>query len=250
MTVPQLTLLLAIFSRAICFMPQIYQSRTRPAGRRSHRHRFLPACMMNTDPLMFPEPFEFLGRGPAAIVRPGIVLVAPKHEYSHFLMKSAIFVFAMGYDEEEVGVIRAVSLDNPTAFTMNEMSSLPGVLGSNIMFRGGDRGNDSAMMLHSCGALVGENSADEMIGSSGVYEGGLDAAMKLVDAEEADPEWFKFFFNYLEFTESELEQILTETDSEGDAWVSLSVPSSFVLYDHDKNEAWSKLRNKVRLIQE
>ena len=196
---------------------------------------------------MFPEPFEFLGKGPDAIVRPGSVLVAPLHEYSHFLMKSAIFVYAMGYDEEGVGVIRAVALDNPTAFTMNEMSSLPGILGSNIMFRGGERGNDSAIMLHSCGSLVGENSADEMIGSSGVYEGGLDAAIQLVDAEEADPEWFKFFFNYLEFTETELEQILTETDSEGDAWVSLSVPSSFVLYDHDKNEVSSYCLDKFQL---
>lgn len=244
----QLTFLLAILTQTTCFIPQGLKTRTRPTERRFHR--FAPSCMLISEPLMFPEPFEFLGKGPDAIVRPGSVLVAPLHEYSHFLMKSAIFVYAMGYDEEGVGVIRAVALDNPTAFTMNEMSSLPGILGSNIMFRGGERGNDSAIMLHSCGSLVGENSADEMIGSSGVYEGGLDAAIQLVDAEEADPEWFKFFFNYLEFTETELEQILTETDSEGDAWVSLSVPSSFVLYDHDKNEAWSKLRNKVRKMHQ
>ena len=52
------------------------------------------------EPLVFLDPYQFLGRGDDAIVRPGVVLVPPLHEYSHFLMKTAIFVFAMGYDAE------------------------------------------------------------------------------------------------------------------------------------------------------
>ena len=135
-----------------------------------------------------------------------------------------------------VGLIRGVGLDNPTAFTMKEMSQTSGVLGNNILCRGGDIGGDSVMMLHSCGALSSDESCSEEIGSSGIYQGGYQTALKLADEEEADPEWFKFFFNYVEFTADELEKILSEVDSDGDAWISLQVPTSFVLQDHDKNE--------------
>ena len=42
---------------------------------------------------------RYLGKGERAIIRPGVVMVAPSHESSHFLMKSAVFVYAMGFDE-------------------------------------------------------------------------------------------------------------------------------------------------------
>jgi hypothetical protein len=40
-----------------------------------------------------------IGLGPNAIVREGVVLVAPPEEYNHYLMRSALFVYAMGLDE-------------------------------------------------------------------------------------------------------------------------------------------------------
>lgn len=49
---------------------------------------------------------KYLGSGPDAIVRPGVVLVAPEQEYDHFLMKSAVFVYAIGLDDNEDMVIR------------------------------------------------------------------------------------------------------------------------------------------------
>ena len=49
---------------------------------------------------------KYLGSGPDAIVRPGVVLVAPDHEYDHFLMKSAVFVYAIGLDDNQDMVIR------------------------------------------------------------------------------------------------------------------------------------------------
>lgn len=207
----------------------------------SSRNGFFQSRLSTKDdegesPLIFEDPYVFLGRGSDAIVRPGAVLVPPVHEYSHFLMKSAIFVFAMGYDSEGTGLIRGVCLDNPTAFTMEEMSKLPGILGENILFRGGDVGNESVMMLHSCGSISDKENCSEQIGSSGIYEGGIQAALSVTADGEADPEWFKFFFNYVEFTDVELNKILAEVDTEGDAWMSLEVPSSFVLADHDKNE--------------
>lgn len=36
------------------------------------------------------EPIRFLGKGDRAVVRPGVVMVAPNHEYNHFLMRSAV----------------------------------------------------------------------------------------------------------------------------------------------------------------
>jgi hypothetical protein len=53
---------------------------------------------------------RYLGSGPDAIVRPGVVLVAPEHEYDHFLMKSAVFVYAIGLDDNNDLVIRGNSL--------------------------------------------------------------------------------------------------------------------------------------------
>lgn len=49
---------------------------------------------------------RYLGQGNDAIIRPGVVLVAPKHEYDHFLRKSAVFVYAIGLGENDSMIIR------------------------------------------------------------------------------------------------------------------------------------------------
>ena len=59
---------------------------------------------------------EFLGSGEKAVVRPGVCIVAPPEEANHFLNDAAIFIYAMGEDEEERFVIRGVILDMPTPF--------------------------------------------------------------------------------------------------------------------------------------
>ena len=191
---------------------------------------------------------RFLGSGEDAIIRPGVVLVAPKHEYDHFLMKSASFVYAIGLNERDDMVIRAVVLDNPTAFTIGEMS--PNIMGSisdNILFRGGYDGRDSAMLLHSAGGSNGHVKSDNEIGSSGMYEGGIVSAMEAADAKLIGPDQCKFFFNYVQFTDNEIENILQMEDTTGDAWCSCEVPADFVLNsDYGRGEAWSYLRNRVK----
>jgi len=148
-----------------------------------------------------------------------------------------------------------VIIDHPTAFTMGEMGNVYGTLAHNLLFRGGDAGNDSAIVLHSygkeCAAEDGSGNTQincgDMIGTSGVFEGGLSHAMELADDGIVDPERFKFFFNYVQFTDTELEIMLKETDSDGDAWASLEVPSKIIL-DNDltRGDAWSYLRNKMK----
>ena len=77
------------------------------------------------------------------------------------------------------------------------------------------------------GAL--EAHTGEAIGNSGICEGGLAAAMDACDDALVDPDDFKFFFNYVQFTDNEIEGMLAEEDSAGDAWASVEVPSSFIL---------------------
>lgn len=200
-------------------------------------------------------PMRFLGKGDRAVIRPGVVLVAPVHEYNHFLMRSAVFIHAIGVNEYDEHVTRGVIIDHPTAFTMGEMGggSIYGNLAHSILFQGGDNGNDSAMLLHSYGGGdFDEDRVDcgSMIGASGIYEGGVDDAMDLVDAGVADPERFKFFFNYVEFSDQELEGMLSATDSDGDAWSSMEVPTRIILdSDFSRGDGWSYLRNQMKVMQ-
>jgi len=162
-------------------------------------------------------------------------------------MKSAIFIHAIGIDEYGQHVTRGVIIDYPTAFTMGEMSagSVVGSLAGNILFRGGDMGGDKAMMLHSAGEPVSSKS----IGTSGVYEGGLEMAIAAIEEGIVEADQFKFFFNRVEFTDGELESLLNEMDSEGDAWTSVEVPPSLILNgDLNKAEAWMSLRNQLKEI--
>uniref|UniRef100_A0A7S2VZZ4 Uncharacterized protein n=1 Tax=Eucampia antarctica TaxID=49252 RepID=A0A7S2VZZ4_9STRA len=196
---------------------------------------------------------RFLGKGSNAIVRPGVILVAPKHEYDHFLMKSAVFIFAIGLNDYDESVVRGVIVDHPTAFTMGEMSSgaVYGSLAHNILFRGGDSGNDSAMLLHCRGGDI-ISSGNGEIGDSGIYEGGMQESMDTVDddKEGVTVDDFKFFFNYMEFTEKELENMLLEEDSEGDAWISMEVSPEVILNsDYNRGSAWSYLRNQAKRRQ-
>jgi len=195
------------------------------------------------------QPLRFLGKGDRALIREGVVLVAPTHEYDHFLMRSAVFIHAIGLNEYNEHVTRGVIIDHPTAFTMGEMGggSIYGTLAHKPLYQGGDQGNDSAMMLHSHGQSgIGSGA---MIGTSCIYEGGIYDAMDLVDDGKMDSEKFKFFFNHIEFSDADLEGMLAATDSDGDAWASLEVPSSVVLNnDFERGDGWSYLRNQIRQL--
>lgn len=198
---------------------------------------------------------RYLGSGDDAIIRPGVVLVAPKHEYDHYLMKSTVFIYAIGLDDNQEMLIRGVIIDHPTAFTISEMSpNVMGSLSNNLLFRGGRSGSDSVMLLHSAGGADGSVKTGEMIGSSGIYEGGIVSAMEAADAKLANPDQFKFFFNYMEFRENELDDMFHGTvddDGQVDEWVSLEVPPEYVLdSDLERGEMWSKLRNSIRNIRE
>eukprot|EP00539_Tryblionella_compressa_P014979 CAMPEP_0178835740 /NCGR_PEP_ID=MMETSP0746-20121128/11793_1 /TAXON_ID=913974 /ORGANISM="Nitzschia punctata, Strain CCMP561" /LENGTH=246 /DNA_ID=CAMNT_0020498345 /DNA_START=176 /DNA_END=916 /DNA_ORIENTATION=- len=180
---------------------------------------------------------RFLGRGKNAIVRPGVVLVAPAEEFHHFLRQAAVFIYAMGTNDDDEYVIRGVILDHPTPFTMGEMmeSKTSGGVFDNLIYRGGDTGPESAFCLHSVDSM-----GLEEIGTSGIHQGGDLTQIP-------DPTKVKFFFNYMEFLEQELEDMLDVTHSDGDSWAAVEVPPEFILDSgYDRGDAWSRLRNAIR----
>lgn len=193
---------------------------------------------------------RFLGKGQRAIVRPGVVLIAPTNEYHHYYRQAAIFIYAMGEDEHGVYVVRGVIVDHPTPFTLAEMmpetiknnNVKNSPLGDNLMFRGGDKGGDGVILLHNK-----EQLGQSLIGLSGIYQGGWDAAIAACTAGDAIADDFKVFFNFCEFTELEIEDLLKSTE-DGDCWASVEVTSDLILNgDWDRGDCWRKLRNAISL---
>ena len=214
---------------------------------------------------------QFLGKGMDAIIRLGAVLVAPSNEFHHFYRQAAIYIYAMGYDDEmpkndnvvSTYYIRGVILDHPTPFTVQEMipvisSQNPShPLASNLIFRGGDRGREnSVLLLHNQNNIPG--CSDE-IGTSGIYHGGFDSIVSSSSTDhsnnshttnDSDIDWdgnnFKFFFNYCEFTEDEIEELLASNE-DGDAWASVQIqdPSILLNEEWDRGDCWRYIRNSI-----
>ena len=170
---------------------------------------------------------------------------------------SGDFIYAMGEDEDNVYVIRGVIVDHPTPFTMHEMmpagqAVLDGEAADdqpvatylqNLLYRGGELG-DAVFMLHSDQRL-GEQADQELIGSSGIYQGGLEHAQ--ANDYKIKPDRCKFFFSYMEFTEAEINEMLENREDKSTQWVSVEVPPEFVLNSEwERGEAWARLRNAVR----
>lgn len=186
---------------------------------------------------------RLLGRGPTATVRPGIVLLSPKDEFNHYLRRAAVFIYGMGIDDFGEEAIRGVIVDQPTPFTMGEMTpNVVGMLASNLLWRGGNSGKDSALLLHACG---GDDA--KPVGDSGIYEGGLDQAMDLCNEGLTDASQYKFFFNFCQFSPTEMEQMLNDKYEDGDGWMSLEVPPHIILSDdYGRGDCWKYLRKVVR----
>jgi hypothetical protein len=182
---------------------------------------------------------HFLGSGKDAIVRIGAVLVAPAYEFHHYYRKSAIYIYDMSLEGEDY-IIRGLLLDHPTPFTVNEMSNDSvgeSLLADNFLFRGGDKGGDGMILLHNHSEIMGATQI-----TKDIYQGGWDAALA---AQNVNSEDFKVFFNHVEFTEQEIENMLEQSE-DGDSWKALEVSPDVVLNQHyDRGGAWAKLRNYV-----
>lgn len=254
----------------------LFLSSTRSTARRQRQQRFMTLLSSSksdddattngssnannsNNVIMTSKNVRFLGCGEAAIVRPGVVLLAPRNEYNHYYRNSAVFIFAMGEreDNDEEYVIRGVIIDFPTPFTLSEMmandnnGSLSGSgldpnnpLGNNLMFRGGDTGGVGVILLHD----NHNNNQQPPIGNSGIYQGGWEDAILACSNNLASASNYKVFFNYLEFTENEIDSLLQSTSSSESScpndWCSVEVDSAIILNnDWDRGDCWSILRN-------
>jgi hypothetical protein len=197
-------------------------------------------------------------------------------------------------EDETVDVdflIRGLIIDFPTPFTLAEMMNhnarmVSNPLGNNFLFRGGDKGGDGVILLHNnppphlpppyyqgdgitVYKITDNDSSDSSsssisnneIGTSGIYQGGWDAALGACQTAATDSRTstnvvnnYKAFFNYCEFTEKELEDMLDSRGTDGnddDVWMSVEVDADFILnQDWDRGDAWKRLRKVVRLQEE
>lgn len=236
----RISLLVVVLAVVVCLLPHVSSFACRQTSRRiDNRHNPSFALSATTDSV------RFLGRGDRAIVRPGVVLCAPAHEFHHYLRQAAIFIHAMGENDFGEFVVRGVIIDHPTPFTLKEMTDEnPAIsaspLGENLLFRGGGDGGDGVILLHDK-----ESLGQSAIGVSGIYQGGWDAALAACADGKADADDFKIFFQHCQFTENELEDLL-QSDEDGDGWTSVEVQPDVILNpDWDRGDAWQRLRNAV-----
>lgn len=166
-------------------------------------------------------------------VAPGTVLIAPEHEYNHFLKSQAVLI----YDMSDDGATRGVILERPTAFTVGEM--VPGFecFTENKMFTGGDDGGKSVIMIHKH-ALEGARAI-----GSGLFVGGVARARFEVSSGALAPTDFKFFFNHVALTSGDLRGML-----EHGGWLAVSlsdVEAPVLTLQNDDTGLWSSLRYRA-----
>jgi hypothetical protein len=217
-----------------------------------HQHQPVSAIRDYSEPEL--SSMELLSAG---AVEAGTLMVAPKHEYNHFLMEQAVLV----YEADETGY-RGVILEMPTAFTVDEM--VPGLddFDGNYLFTGGEDGGRSVIMVHPHGeelAADGQkkkssDAADAAVKfnttiancmpiGGGLFVGGVEEAKAAVAKGLLPAGDFKFFFNHVRWSTQEVPPMLEEG-----GWRAVKLPDSetpkFVLRNGD-HDLWRAMQREL-----
>ncbi|CAM9572221.1 unnamed protein product [Choristocarpus tenellus] len=145
----------------------------------------------------------------------GCVVVASPNDYGHFTAEAVGLVYEHG-----AGTTKAVCLDRGTPFTIGEMANADfGPLTGNRLYRGGEDGQTVAVMIHPH-FIAGAKP----IGYTGLFVGGLSAALEAVKLGRLPTEDFKFFFNYMSWPEGGLEEQVKKGK-----WQLVSIPNEIIL---------------------
>lgn len=175
----------------------------------------------------------------------GCILVAPEHEYNHFLMEQAVLIYE--YQETADGRVDAkgVILERPTAYSVNEM--VPGFdeFSENVMFMGGEDGGNSVVMIHNHGELEGSRDI-----GSGLFIGGVDSARAALEKaavgeSRCKPLDFKFFFDHVRLSGKDLEGMLGEG-----GWNAISLPgknTAAASLHNEESGLWRRIRRKLAI---
>jgi len=173
----------------------------------------------------------------------GKTLLAPSTESTHHLKNSALLVIDIISPPSENPYILAVNLNNPTAFTVGEMTGkfLGTILASSTLYRGGGSSPDqSVTTVHAFPKVPGSRRITPSSSPSpspsphdeSLYVGGDLAALER-EAVEGKAAKVKFFFGHVELGEEEVENYD----------VAVNLPSELVLSD-DPN-IYSKSRRYI-----
>jgi putative AlgH/UPF0301 family transcriptional regulator len=164
------------------------------------------------------------------VLQQGVVLVSKPGEHNHFLYQQAVFL----YEYTQRGS-RGVILERPTAFTMGEMSPGIGVFEANTLFMGGEDGDDMAIMMHSYNM-----TGNVKYVGAGVFVGGMKQAREMVEARQAAPKEFKFFFNGIEWAPGVLER-----EIELDRWDVVEATADVILRQGAGATLWQRARQEI-----
>eukprot|EP00612_Vaucheria_litorea_P003070 CAMPEP_0171469768 /NCGR_PEP_ID=MMETSP0945-20130129/11497_1 /TAXON_ID=109269 /ORGANISM="Vaucheria litorea, Strain CCMP2940" /LENGTH=228 /DNA_ID=CAMNT_0011999007 /DNA_START=184 /DNA_END=866 /DNA_ORIENTATION=+ len=213
-------LLFASINLSLAFLPSI--------------HNVVPtASNLRAKPLKFTQrPFSLQ---PVEGLDAGVVLIASPTDFGHFTQKSVALIYE--YSNEAT---KAVVLDKGTPFTIGEMTSLNvGPLHENRLFRGGEDGGSSVVMIHGRHDI--ENSL--RIGDTNLFVGGLTSAVKAVEEGRVQAEEFKFFFNFMRWSPGALEEQVAEGK-----WSTAFISDRCILSQSTKSdqELWPKMNRMLK----
>ncbi|KAJ1446925.1 hypothetical protein M885DRAFT_544699 [Pelagophyceae sp. CCMP2097] len=163
----------------------------------------------------------------------GCVVASSPKEYDHFQRKSSVLVIRHG-DGGSIGL----RLDSPTALSIGEategMRAALGILSTNVLYLGGDHGGEKTLMIHATPGLAGATP----LGASGLFIGGMAAAVEAVRSGRSEADDFKFVFNYNTWGPGELDRYVERAQ-----WASFAVDTALVLRrENERGGLWDQLQ--------
>lgn len=165
---------------------------------------------------------------------PGCVLLSKPEQLENLLMRSVV-VITEDSDKGSVGQI----INKPTGWNMEEMAYETGEFKGNLLFKGGENGQDTAIMIHKYDL----GGYSKPVGN-GLYVGGSKQAREKVRTMETHPKDFKFIFNSLQWPPGMLK---SEIDNE--VWDVCQVPVDMLVQQDEEmmDRLWFTLRSALNL---
>lgn len=170
----------------------------------------------------------------SAFTGPGSVLISKPEQLDNLLMRSVILV-----TEHSDKVTTGQIVNKPTGWNMEEMAYESGEFKGNLLFKGGENGHDTAIMIHKYDL----GGYSKPLGN-GVYIGGSKQAREKVQSLETHPRDFKFIFNSIQWPPGALK---AELDS--GEWDVCKVPVEMLVQQDEEwvDRLWFTLRTALNL---
>lgn len=165
---------------------------------------------------------------------PGCVLLSKPEQLENLLMRSVIIITEHN-DKGTSGQI----VNKPTGWNMEEMAYETGEFKGNLLFKGGENGQDTAVMIHKYDL----GGYSKPLGN-GVFVGGSKQAREKVRTLETHPRDFKFIFNSIQWPPGAL-----KSEVENGDWDVCQVPVDMLIQQDEEwvDRLWLTLRTALHL---